>query len=634
MSGDVVSTPLNGTHVNGHANGHAVLSDENTPLESSLLQTQWQTVSERLHDEVGDVAFRTWLRSIMPESLSDGELTLSLTSAFLRDHVKNNFDVQLRSAWQAENATVRRIAFKVRKNDAPKSARARSALPLVTDWTDPDMTVLCHGRRKPPALPLEGFGPWWEEWIQAAAECGGCSPDYVAMPLLSAAAMCLGNARWISPWDGWKEPPVLWCGSVGDSGSNKSPGTDAVKEALGVLQCEMASGFGPVRRAYLTSVQVAKVSKELWDKEVKLAKKLDIPVPDIPDDAVEPQKPVVPRIVIQDTTPEKIGELLSVHRKGLFYFRDELAGWFGSFDKYGGAGSERALWLEAHGGRSYSIDRVKHPEPIIIPHLTVGVFGGIQPDRLNVLLTGPDDGLAARFLWSWPDDEIEPERPQRAPDMGAVIGAFRRLLELPMVDQDDAPPRPFMLRLEEEAIEIFVTWRKSHRNATRHVRGIVGSAMDKMPGQLLRLALVLEHLWWAAPGRDNTGRLSWKMTRFPEIIGPKAIVAAARLIDTYFKPMAERVYGDAALPQQDRSAATVAQWIVREKIRRVNARELRRKTRLPGLKEAGPVQAALTVLEEAGWLRFDPSREGDQAGRVRQDYEVNPSLWRNAHAVV
>lgn len=54
------------------------------------------------------------------------------------------------------------------------------------------------------------------------------------------------------------------------------------------------------------------------------------------------------RITVNDSTPEKLGELLAAHQKGLMFFRDELAGWFGSFDKYSGSGAERALWLEAY----------------------------------------------------------------------------------------------------------------------------------------------------------------------------------------------------------------------------------------------------------------------------------------------
>lgn len=56
-----------------------------------------------------------------------------------------------------------------------------------------------------------------------------------------------------------------------------------------------------------------------------------------PDEAFEPKKPVVPRLMVTDTTPEKLGPLLQEHPAGLLHHRDELAGWIGSFNRYSGA---------------------------------------------------------------------------------------------------------------------------------------------------------------------------------------------------------------------------------------------------------------------------------------------------------
>ncbi len=77
------------------------------------------------------------------------------------------------------------------------------------EWPEPDMSAAHQNRRPPPSLPLDVFGPFWTDWIGLAAEAGSCPPDYVAGPLLAASAMLIGNARWVSPWRGWKEPPVL-----------------------------------------------------------------------------------------------------------------------------------------------------------------------------------------------------------------------------------------------------------------------------------------------------------------------------------------------------------------------------------------------------------------------------------------
>ena len=48
----------------------------------------------------------------------------------------------------------------------------------------------------------------------------------------------------------------------------------------------------------------------------------------------------------------------------------------------------------------------------------------------------------------------------------------------------------------------------------------------------------------------------------PAQISARAFAAAAVLIDDYFMPMAEWIYGDAAATDPERRAATSARWIV------------------------------------------------------------------------
>src|ERR671911_191594 len=99
-------------------------------------------------------------------------------------------------------------------------------------------------------------------------------------------------------------------------------------------------------------------------------------------------------------------------------------------DRYGGAGSERALWLEAYGARPFTLDRVKEAKPIRADALAVGILGGIQPDRLaSLVLAGDDDGLAARLLYVWPETQ-PPRRHDRGCDEAAALNALRRLITL------------------------------------------------------------------------------------------------------------------------------------------------------------------------------------------------------------
>lgn len=96
-------------------------------------------------------------------------------------------------------------------------------------------------------------------------------------------------------------------------------------------------------------------------------------------------------------------------------------------------------------------------------------------------------------------------------------------------------------------------------------------------------------------------------------------------MDDYFKPMVERVFGDASIPEEERLAATLARYIIKTKPKIINLRKIRREARLQGLSRADKMQGAANALMEAGWLfEVDGTTE---VGRPRGDYAVNPRLW-------
>lgn len=122
-------------------------------------------------------------------------------------------------------------------------ARATGEAP-PPPWPEPDMAVLRLHRRRPPDLPLAVFGSAWAEFIAQAADAAACPPDYVAAPLLAAASVLIGHARWAQATPGWSEPPHLWAAVVGDSGNGKSPGADALlRDVLPDIENKMLADF-------------------------------------------------------------------------------------------------------------------------------------------------------------------------------------------------------------------------------------------------------------------------------------------------------------------------------------------------------------------------------------------------------
>ncbi len=144
--------------------------------------------------------------------------------------------------------------------------------------------------------------------------------------------------------------------------------------------------------------------------------------------------------------------------------------------------------------------------------------------------------------------------------------------------------------------------------------GLMRSALGKARGTALRLALVLEFLWWCGGSATDAA---------PQSMSERAFAAAAHLVADYLTPMAERVYGDAAARPVDRNAATLARWIVKGRLTEVHVRTLQRQTRLPGLSDATTIRAACDALVDAGWLI--PPAIGFGSNRA-VTYKVNPKV--------
>lgn len=483
---------------------------------------------------------------------------------------------------------------------------------MPAPWGEPDTTVLRLGRRAPPALPLDLFGPHWSAWITRTAEAGATAPDYVACNLLATASGLIGNARWPQATPGWHEPPHLWIGAVGDSGTNKSSGADALmRDVLPAIEARMAGDFPDRLREWKAKAEAVKAATETWQKDVRTAVGLGNAPPLAPAEAeAEPQ---APRLRQNDVTVERVATLLAhAAPKGLLITRDELAGWLLGLTNYNDAG--RAFWIEAFGGRPYRVERVKSPEPIIVPRLAVAVSGSTQPEKLAEMFAGADDGLLARFIWSWP--EPPPFRLSRmTPGIEWAIEALDRLRLLDLAPDDEGAMKPINVPLVEPAIAMMEQFGQDMQAVQIEAGGLLRSAYGKARGIALRLSLVLEMLWWC--GQDG-------MAPPPAAISEAAFTAACDMVADYFMPMAARVYGDAAATDAERAATTLARWIIKAKPDAVHVRTLQRKVRLPGLNTADAIHAAADVLVEAGWLA--PPPRGTQQGRAKVAYAVNPTI--------
>jgi hypothetical protein len=454
--------------------------------------------------------------------------------------------------------------------------RAEAADPVhdADPWAPPpppevDVSVLRLNRRPAPRFPLEVLGDRWADWVTRAAYGASAPVDYVVASLLPVASILIGNARHAEGKPGWVEPPALWCAAVGDSGDSKSPGADAIARVVPALEKRMRGDFPEKHQEWTAAAAIADAKEHNWKVALAKAQAKGNPSPERPIDLDPGPEPQMPRLRMTDTTIEKLAELLcSAAPKGVWLSRDELAGFVLSMSVYNLAG--RSFYLESYGGRAYTVDRVKHPVPFHIPYFTCALSGSIQPGRLAALMAADaDDGFMARLLMFWPEP-VDLHMTEVAADTEFAVNALDRLrlLELRPIDDELCP---VIVPLARAAWPLMEAFNRQTAAEKRLSAGLMTSAYGKCRGHALRLALVLELLWWCATDMNvlDPGP--------PSVISVEAFTAAARLVAEYFMPMAERVYGDAAVNEQDRAASLMARKICQDRFREVHVR-----TRLPG----------------------------------------------------
>jgi hypothetical protein len=373
--------------------------------------------------------------------------------------------------------------------------RTNGNTPEGNVWSEPDLGLLGNGGRSAPAFPLSFLGSQWAELVERWARGASAPVDYVASTLLASAGALLANVRWPRAGASWTEPPLLWIGNVGSPSTGKSPAMSAVFHPVQHVEDRMAADFEQTVAAYEMQRETAKAQREAWEAEVKAAIRDGGEPPLRPESAILPDEPVRPRVRVMDATVEKLGALSAALPRGLLLVRDELAGWLGAFDKYGGGGSDRAFAIEMYGGRPYTIDRMKNREPLHVRHLSIGVIGGIQPDKLAGLVDGLDDGLPARFLWVWPDTLPRFTLARDLADDSAAQEAFDRLANLTMGSDAHGNPEPIVIRLARDAEDILEEFSREMLSRAEDASGAFAGALGKVRGQALRLATILEFLW-------------------------------------------------------------------------------------------------------------------------------------------
>ena len=395
-------------------------------------------------------------------------------------------------------------------NGAHATEPERRHASRAEDWADPDWSILDDRRGSLQEFPLDTLSAACRKWVESAARGSGVTAAHVAVPLLGIASSLIGASRRVMASRSFTQPATCWTTVVGFSGTGKTPGIDATKRTLALVERNRKEKIAEMRRAHETRRETSKAMRDAWSKQLKeIAADSVVDLkkyrstakaePAMPQEAEDPGPFVAPQLHVSNATIERLAQILQVQPQGALLLSDELASLFLNMSRYSG-GQDNEFWLEAWNGGHYTVERMTRPA-ISIDHLLIGVVGGMQPDKLARSFRGDSDGMSARFLFSWPPEpayqplahdiaELEPE----------IINALTRLVDLKGEGDDASEFAPRIVSLSSVAIDRFEQFRQFVHAGKRALDGREREWWAKMPAHVLRLAGTLCLLDWAFVG--------------------------------------------------------------------------------------------------------------------------------------
>jgi hypothetical protein len=215
-------------------------------------------------------------------------------------------------------------------------------------------------------FPTELFPNEFQELIYHLKEVSGFDTNLSSLSFLSASATCMGSEALLHNGV-YTSKPILWCVLIGDSGTRKSH--------------IMETPFN-----YLAQHDVSeriRYNNELRQKST--------------DKVIKPAQTTI----IKNSTLEALFKVHQTNKNGVILFRDELAGMIKDFNRYSNGGGDKQELMQLFNGYSVNIERVTK-EPVFIENSCVNLIGGIQPERMSILLNEENlaDGFYFRLLFS------------------------------------------------------------------------------------------------------------------------------------------------------------------------------------------------------------------------------------------
>lgn len=446
-------------------------------------------------------------------------------------------------------------------------------------------------------------------WVFDVVNRMQSSTEMLMAPVIVILSGLIGRRLAIKPKqkDDWKVVPNLWGGIIAPPSAMKTP--------------VMSEALRPVRRLEAQDKDKYFQELKIYNDKCKADKNYAGP------------EPIRRRRMTNDSTIEKLGEILNQNPNGMIVFRDELYGFLMNLEK-SGRESDRQFYLESfNGDGTFTSDRIGRGT-IDVEALCTSILGGIQPDRISSYFSetvkngSGDDGFLSRFqVLVYPPRRKEWELIDRYPNKEARERAFAVFNRIDCIDFlghgfeisqfEDIPHT----RFNAEAQDYFYKWLLELE--TRLRSGVIESPafeahLTKYKKLMPSLALIFHVVDFCDP--QNVDPKS-------NLVSGKATKMAVEWCE-FLEAHAVKIYSDALRPQVTVAHALAKKIEGGDLTDGMTVRALYRKE-WSQLRDSKKVRQGLSLLEELHWIRVvEESPTGK--GAPSEVIKLNPSLKKSA----
>jgi replicative DNA helicase len=486
-----------------------------------------------------------------------------------------------------------------------------------------DQPVPLHRIRTVPDFPINALPKWVRAKAEVTAYQTQTPVDLAGSLALATLATVAGGIVRVDvrPEHGWSEPTNLYVVAALPPASRKSPVFNAMTAPILAAEAQLQA------EAKTRIIELSVERKAAEDYAVRIADKLAKAPPGESDSLrYEAQQaalaaeaiavPPVPRLFTDDATAETACSLL-VEQDGKFAVLSAESEVFNEMAGRYSGNPNMNVFLKGHAGDPIRVDRKgRASEAIDQPALTLGIC--TQPSALVDLAAVPGAagrGLLARFLFTIPPSNIGYRDSKPGPVDKDVHLTYATKLHT-LIDALRRRTEPVHLTLGGKASLLLDQVAEATETELREGGKLAGYTDwgGKAVGAMMRIAGLLHVAEHGTAG-------------FQRPISAETMTSARDLI-SYYTEHSLAVFETMTTDDVAERAGSVLTNLTNNATTRFTARDLFRSLSRSRFPKMTDLEAALTLLEQHGYLRrLQSAPAGPRGGRPGATvYEAHPDL--------